>query len=202
MLTEARENAHLEPGKAYNFRMNAAAGTMPGSRILGLDPGLNITGFGLIERRPGLPCRVLEAGVLRTPSSKKQADLGARLHHLHAGLAELIADYQPTAVAVEQLYAHYAHPRTAIIMGHARGVLLLAAGQAGIAVSHYGATRIKKTICGHGRAAKEEVQRAVMRDLGLMAAPEPYDVTDALAVALCHAYALNLAATDARKRAV
>ena len=91
-------------------------------------------------------------------------------------------------VAVEQLYSHYEHPQTAILMGHARGVIFLAAGQRGLPVISYAATRIKKTITGNGRASKEQVQRTVQRELGLPQLPEPPDVADALAVALCHYY--------------
>jgi crossover junction endodeoxyribonuclease RuvC len=97
--------------------------------------------------------------------------------------------YRPAAVAVEQLFAHYDHPRTALLMAHARGVLLLAAAQRGLPVQSYNATRIKKTITGNGHATKEQMQRAVQRELGLAALPEPPDVADALAAALCHCYA-------------
>jgi crossover junction endodeoxyribonuclease RuvC len=89
---------------------------------------------------------------------------------------------------VEQLYAHYAHPRTAILMAHARGVIFLAAAQHNLAVHSYNATRIKKTITGNGRAPKDQVQRTIQRELGLAQLPEPPDVADALAAALCHYY--------------
>jgi crossover junction endodeoxyribonuclease RuvC len=95
-------------------------------------------------------------------------------------------------MVVEQLYAHYQHPRTAILMAHARGVVLLAAGQTGLPVISYNATRIKKTVTGSGRAGKDQVQRTIQRELGLGALPEPPDVADALAAALCHYYVLRL----------
>ena len=91
-------------------------------------------------------------------------------------------------MAVEQLYAHYNHPRTAILMGHARGVIFLAAAQRGLTVCSYNATSIKKTITGSGRASKEQIQLAVRRELGLVKTPEPPDVADALAAALCQFY--------------
>ncbi len=157
--------------------------------FLGIDPGLNTTGYGLLEPLSQGKVRLVEAGVVRTPPSKKQADLGLRLKSLYDGLAEILDQYKPSCMAIEQLYAHYGHPRTAIIMGHARGVLLLAAGLRNIPVFHYSATSIKKTISGHGRASKEQMQMTVTRELGLLKPPEPVDVTDALAVALCHCYA-------------
>jgi crossover junction endodeoxyribonuclease RuvC len=104
----------------------------------------------------------------------------------------VIDQFHPQVVAVEQLYAHYQHPRTAILMGHARGVILLAAGQRNLPLVSYNATRIKKTITGNGRASKEQIQRTIERELGLDKTPEPPDVADALAVALCHYYVLRL----------
>jgi crossover junction endodeoxyribonuclease RuvC len=100
--------------------------------------------------------------------------------------------YPPDEVAVEQLYAHYQHPRTAILMAHARGVLFLAAGQRSIPVVSYNATQIKKTVTGSGRASKEQVQRTIQRELNLDQLPEPADVADALAAALCHYHARKL----------
>jgi crossover junction endodeoxyribonuclease RuvC len=101
----------------------------------------------------------------------------------------VLEQYQPVSVAVEQLFAHYDHPRTAILMGHARGVILLAAGQRDLPVVSYAAGRIKKLITGNGQASKEQVQRAIQRELSLPRLPEPPDVADALAVALCHHHA-------------
>src|SRR5262249_18555219 len=109
-----------------------------------------------------------------------------RLLSLYNGIVEVIEQFQPGVLAVEQLYAHYKHPRTAILMGHARGVFLLAAAQRGLEVVSYSATRVKKTITGSGRAPKDQVQRTIQRELGLTAPPDPPDVADALAVALCH----------------
>ena len=160
-----------------------------GFRILGIDPGLQVTGYGVIEVGGGRP-RVLEAGVIRgAESGRSKADMAQRLNLLYTGIVEVIEEFRPGAMAVEQLYAHYEHPRTAILMGHARGVLLLAAGQRNIPVTSYNATRIKKTITGHGRATKEQVQHTMLRELNLATLPEPPDVADALAAALCHYYA-------------
>jgi crossover junction endodeoxyribonuclease RuvC len=154
------------------------------SRILGIDPGLQITGYGVIEIGTA-GVRVIEAGVVKP----KGTDLADRVASLYDGLSEVIATLRPEAAAVEQLYAHYDHPRTAILMGHARGVVLLAAAKHGVRVSSYAATRIKKTITGHGHATKDQMQRAVQRELQLVTKPEPADVADALAAALTHYYA-------------
>lgn len=155
-------------------------------RVLGIDPGLNLTGYGVLEATPRGPV-VVEAGVLRG----LKGDLPARLSHLYNSLDEVLQQFLPSVMAVEQLYAHYAHPRTAILMGHARGVLLLAGAQHGVAVKSYGATTVKKTITGSGRAPKAQIQRAVQRELGLAAVPDPPDVADALALALCHYHHLK-----------
>jgi crossover junction endodeoxyribonuclease RuvC len=120
--------------------------------------------------------------------------MAQRVRVLYDGIAEVLDQFQPKEVAVEQLYAHYQHPRTAILMAHARGVIFLAAAQHGLPVISYNATRIKKTITGSGRAAKEQVQRTVQRELGLAKLPEPPDVADALAAALCHYYVRRLPA--------
>lgn len=157
-------------------------------RILGIDPGLHITGYAVLEVRPTGP-HVCEAGIVKSVGGKGSAGLAERIRSLYDGIAEVIEQYQPQVVVMEQLYAHYKHPRTAIIMGHARGALLLAAAQRDLPVIHYAATRIKKTITGHGRASKDQMQRAIQGELRLAKVPEPPDVADALAAALCHYYA-------------
>jgi crossover junction endodeoxyribonuclease RuvC len=153
-------------------------------RILGIDPGLRVTGYGVIEARVGGPA-LCEAGVIRSEEGK-DVPFAARIHSIYAELVAVLDQFKPGAVAVEQLYAHYNHPRTAILMAHARGVIFLAAAQRGLPVVSYSATRIKKTITGNGRASKEQVQRTIAGEFGLAHAPEPPDVADALAVALCH----------------
>ena len=158
-----------------------------GHKTLGIDPGLNVTGYAVLEAGERGP-RICEAGVIRGVEGSVRGDMAERLRLLYEGIVGVLDQFQPSALAVEQLYAHYAHPRTAILMGHARGVLLLAGGQRGVPVHSYSATRIKKTVTGSGRAGKEQVQRAVQRELGLAELPEPPDVADALAAALCHYY--------------
>jgi crossover junction endodeoxyribonuclease RuvC len=156
-------------------------------RVLGIDPGLNTTGYAVLESLGTTPT-ILEAGILKTARGRQTPDMATRLKTLYDGLMEVIAQYQPTGMAVEQLYAHYDHPRTAILMAHARGVIFLAGGQAGIAVASYNATQVKKVITGNGRASKEQMQFTMLRELKLKALPEPHDVADALAIALCHGY--------------
>jgi crossover junction endodeoxyribonuclease RuvC len=155
-------------------------------KILGIDPGLERTGYGVVEFAGGGGCvRLVEAGIIRT---NRRDPSPRRLVEIHEGLAEVIAEFRPEAVAIEELYAHYAHPRTAILMGHARGVAILAAAEAGLSVTSYSATHIKKALVGSGHAGKEQMQRAIQSHFGLKKPPEPPDVADALAVALCHAH--------------
>lgn len=160
---------------------------MESTRILGIDPGLNITGYAVVEAQ-NRRIRVVEAGVIR---GKTRGSLPARVREIYDGVRDVITSLQPHAMAIEQLYSHYERPKTAIIMGHARGVLCLAAEQAGLPIHHYSATQIKKLLTGSGRAPKGQMQLSVQRELGLAAIPDPPDVADALAVALCHYYLAN-----------
>ena len=169
----------------------------PTRRVLGLDPGLETTGYGLLDLTPAGP-RVVEAGVVRSAAGRDPADMGDRLKSLYDGVVEVIDQWQPSAVAVEQLFAHYDHPRTSVLMAHARGVFFLAAAQRGVPVFSYPPARVKKTVTGHGRASKEQMQHAVMRELGLDRPPEPHDVADALAIALCHVFSSGHVVNGAR----
>jgi crossover junction endodeoxyribonuclease RuvC len=107
---------------------------------------------------------------------------------IYDGVTEVIESLKPTVMAMEELYSHYDRPKTAIIMGHARGVLCLTAAQADLELNHYAATQIKKILTGNGRASKQQMQLSIQRELGLPEIPEPADVADALAVAICHYY--------------
>ncbi len=151
--------------------------------ILGVDPGLRLTGYGGIYLQGPSP-QVMEAGVIRTTD---KAELGERLIELFEGLTRVMENIRPEVMVVESLYSHYNHPRTAILMGHARGVIIFAASHLGVPVVNYPATRIKKSLTGGGRATKEQMQRTVAAVLKMDVLPEPPDVADALAVALCHA---------------
>jgi crossover junction endodeoxyribonuclease RuvC len=153
-------------------------------RILGIDPGLNTTGYGVLDFATRQP-RLIEAGVVR---GKSHAELSVRVKEIHDGVTDIISSLKPEVMAIEELYSHYDRPTTAILMGHARGAIILAAAQAGIPVVNYPATQIKKTITGNGHAAKWQMQEAIRNELSLPAVPEPPDVADALAIALCHGY--------------
>lgn len=150
--------------------------------ILGIDPGLNITGYGVLDVGHDRP-QVVEAGVIR---SSRSDNLPARLKSLHEGLVDVLKAFPLDAIALEDLYSHYERPTTAIMMGHARGVLCLAVAQFSLPIHSYAATQVKKMLTGNGRAGKEQVQLAITRHLNLSEVPEPPDVADALAIAMCH----------------
>lgn len=150
-------------------------------KILGIDPGLNTTGYGVIEIAGSQPC-LCEAGVIR---SKAKDTLSARLLEIHAGIVEVLQQHRPKFMALEQLYSHYERPRTAILMGHARGVICMAAASCDVRVEHFEPTKIKKTMTGNGHAPKTQMQQAVKLQLNLSEIPEPADVADALAIAIC-----------------
>lgn len=169
-----------------------------GIRVLGVDPGLNTTGYGVLEVALGGP-KLREAGVIR---GRDRKSLTARLVEIYDGLCDVIDQLKPSAMALEQLYSHYNRPRTAILMGHARGVICLAAARSGIPVASYSATQVKKTLTGNGRAKKDQMQRAVQQELRLKVLPDPPDVADALAITLCHYYRQPQWAALARRVAV
>lgn len=156
-------------------------------RILGVDPGLDITGYGVIDEDKER-FRLLEAGIIKT--SPKQP-IQQRLKKIYNGINEIINKYRPKALVLEELYSHYRHPVTVIMMGHSRGVVCLAGGEADIPVIDYSAKRIKKAVTGNGNASKEQVQRMVQNMLGIAETPIPLDVTDALAAAITHSYMRN-----------
>ena len=153
-------------------------------RVLGIDPGLRVTGYGLLEAN-GMRARVLEAGVVR---SDDDASLPDRLRKIHLNVLEIIRELEPEAIAVEELYSHYGHPTTAILMGHARGAICLISGVHRIPLVNYPSTRIKKAVTGNGQASKRQVQRMVQTLLKLERPPEPADVSDALAMAISYIY--------------
>ena len=151
-------------------------------RILGIDPGLNTTGYGVLDIVNGKP-RLVEAGIVR---GKTRGSLSARVREIYEGVADVVKSLEPEVMALEKLYLHYDRPTTAIMMGHARGVICLTAAQAGIEIADYAATQVKKTLTGNGRAPKSQMQQAIQLELGLSKLPEPADVADALAIAFCH----------------
>lgn len=153
-------------------------------RVVGVDPGLRVTGYAVVEPAGRSAC-VLEAGVLR-PKGNASKTMSGRLQWLHQGLLEVLDAFPPEAMALEQVHSHVKHPRTAILMAHARGVIVLAGALRDVPVQGYAASRIKKTLTGSGKAPKLQMQHAIQNELGLDCLPEPHDVADACAVALCH----------------
>ncbi len=149
--------------------------------VLGVDPGLRTSGYAVIEQK-GPVLTVLDAGTIKAES---QLPLEKRLAQIYEDIDTLLGRGDIDVVAIEELYAHYKHPRTAILMGHARGVFLLASAKHNIEMAHFSATRIKKSLIGYGRASKAQVQQAVARQLNLATVPEPADVADAMAIAMC-----------------
>jgi len=156
-------------------------------RILGIDPGLQVCGYACLEAG-GDKETLIEAGVIRTGTGSA---IEQKLNRIAEDTQSLLENFKPDVVAVEELYSHYAHPRTAILMGHARGVILQRCAQAAIEVRSFSATRIKKSITGNGRASKEQVQKTIQTILSLPQIPEPNDVADAIAAALCCANTIN-----------
>ncbi len=148
--------------------------------VLGIDPGTADTGYGVVEGA-GSRLRALDTGVIKTRAG---TPLELRLAEIHAAMAELLDRYQPDALAVEQLYFGV-NVRTAFAVGQARGVILLAAGQRAVPARSYTPQQVKSAVCGHGRAAKDQVANMVTRLLGLAAAPPADHASDALAVAIC-----------------
>lgn len=168
-------------------------------RYLGIDPGLNRTGYALLERTPGGP-RIIEGGVIRSTPGRSLAE---RVWEIGEGLREVLDEFRPEALAIEQVFSHAAHPKTAVLMAHARGAILFAAGDRGVPIVHYTPRQIKRLLTGSGKATKEQVQLAIQRELGLDGVLEPNDVADAFAVALCHFHSarVDLAVSGVRTSA-
>ena len=146
-------------------------------KILGIDPGLQVCGYAVVDGDS-----LLEAGAIRTNT---KSPIETKLNQIAEDIESLLKRFKPEIVAVEELYSHYDHPKTAILMGHARGVILQTCAAAGVEVKSFSATRIKKSLTGNGRASKEQVQRTIQTILHLPRLPEPPDVADAIAAALC-----------------
>jgi len=167
-------------------------------RILGIDPALKITGYGVIDLNPPNKLKdegskhklfLLEAGIITTSAKEP---LPQRLDKIYQATAKLISETRPDVVVLEKLYAHYRHPTTAYILGQARGVICVVIAKKKIPLAEYSATRIKKAIVGQGLAPKYQVQRMVVHLLGLETLPKYTDVTDALALAIAHSYIMRI----------
>jgi crossover junction endodeoxyribonuclease RuvC len=151
-------------------------------KVLGVDPGTATTGYGVVEGRAATPGRLLECGVLRT---RPQEPLAGRLRQVYDGVVEVLARHRPDVVAVEGIF-YGSNVRTTVVLGHARGVVLLAAALAGVPVVEYSPAQIKKTVVGRGAALKPQVGYMVARLLQLKRPPTPADAADGVAVALTH----------------
>jgi crossover junction endodeoxyribonuclease RuvC len=165
-------------------------------RIFGIDPGSVRTGFGCIET-DGSRSRLIACGAITLPARALFPD---KLLSIHARLAELLTAHRPDCVVIESLF-HAVNARSALQLGHARGVALLAARQAGLPVVEYTPARVKQTVTGYGRAEKPQVQEMVRMLLGLRVRPSPLDASDALAVALCHVHHQSASAATPPTRA-
>jgi len=152
-------------------------------RTFGIDPGSARTGYGCIDSN-GTRHQIVLSGAITTPAAASFAD---KLHQIHSRLSALIAECRPDSVAIENLF-HAVNVRSALKLGHARGVAMLAAVQSGVAVLEYTPAEVKRAVVGYGRAEKSQVQQMVKLLLGLPAPPSPHDAADALAVAICHAH--------------
>lgn len=162
-------------------------------KIVAIDPGLVVCGYAVVDAQCAIEPKLLEAGVFGTDS---QQPLEYRLNQIAQDMAMLLDMHKPAVVAVEELYSHYAHPKTAILMGHARGVILQQAAAAQISIRGFSATRIKKSLTGNGRASKGQMQRSIQTRLGLEKMPEPADVADAIAIGLCASNSMNRNLTE------
>ncbi len=176
-------------GASAQRRAQKLAGLPQAQRILGIDPGLHRTGYGIIECQTNALCLV-EGGILR---AKADDPFPKRLQDLHDGLAEVLRDVRPDIVVIEDLFSTYAHPRSALLMAHARGVLMLAAAEADLQVHSFTPNEVKQVVTGNGHATKTNVQAAVKARLHLKATLHPPDLADALAIAICFALRKDVA---------
>jgi len=157
--------------------------------ILGIDPGLNTTGYGIIDNSQN-KLKFIEAGFIKTSVNDS---IENRLLRIHEKLTEIIKRHKLDAVVLEKLYAHYKHPVTACLLGHARGAICLACAQSNIPLFEYAATRTKKAILGRGSASKLQVQQMALNLLSLKGRGDiPLDITDALSLAIAHSYIIKM----------
>ena len=150
--------------------------------VLGIDPGLAATGYGLIKCSSA-KYQLVEGGVVRSLADEP---IEKRVGTIFSGILEIMDEFRPDVLAIEDLYSHYKHPRTSIIMAHARGAVLIAAYQKDIPVRSYAATKIKSALTGNGRAGKSQMRQMVQSLLEINGPPESWDTYDALAAAICH----------------
>lgn len=157
-------------------------------KIIGIDPGTGILGFGVIEIIKGKQAKMLTAGVIKTPAHTPLED---RLVEIYDGLTEIIAETKPSVMSIEKLFFAQ-NITTAISVSHARGVAMLTGKQAGLMIAEYTPLQIKQTLTGYGRADKKQVQEMVKLHLGLNSIPKPDDAADALAAAITHSLMIRV----------
>jgi crossover junction endodeoxyribonuclease RuvC len=156
--------------------------------VLGIDPGTAVTGYGVILKDGRNPLTLIECGVIRT---RPRDALALRLVEIHDGIVELIRRHNPGVLSIEDIF-YARNVRTTVVLGHARGVILLAGAQSGLEIHEYPPSEIKKAVAGTGAATKLQVQFMVMRLLRLKSAPQPSDAADGVAAALTYALSPNL----------
>ena len=156
--------------------------------VLGIDPGTAVTGYGVVKGDRVAPPHLIECGIIRT---KARDPLASRLQEIYVGVSELIQRHKPDALSVEDVF-YARNVRTTVVLGHARGVILLAAANARIEIAEYPPAEIKKAVVGNGGATKEQVQFMVTRILRLKSPPQPADASDGVAAALAHVMAPRL----------
>ncbi|HKY20492.1 MAG TPA: crossover junction endodeoxyribonuclease RuvC [Vicinamibacterales bacterium] len=168
-------------------------------RVFGIDPGSARTGYGCVQS-DGTRHRLIACGAIATRASDSFPE---KLKMIHAELGVLIAEHRPDCVAIENLF-HAINARSALKLGHARGVAMLAAVEAGLPIVEYTPAEVKQSVVGYGRAEKRQVQSMIQLLLGLAAPPAPFDASDALAIAVCHLHKMNLSGVrlkpDSRSR--
>ncbi len=156
-------------------------------RYLGVDPGLRRTGYAVIERTSRGPV-LREAGVIR---SDADLPLSQRVLEIGSGIRDVIEDYAPQVMAIEQVFSLGRNPKSALLMAHARGAILMVAAERSVSVVHFPPTHVKKLLTGSGKASKEQMQFAIQNELRIDVVPEPHDVADAAAIALCMYHSLR-----------
>lgn len=160
--------------------------------VLGIDPGTAVTGYGVVSTEKMSPPRLIECGIIRT---RPRDTLANRLQEIFAGVAELIQRHRPDAMAIEDIF-YARNVRTTIVLGHARGVILLAAANAQLEIAEYPPAEIKKAVVGTGAATKEQVQFMVARHLRLKTPPQPADASDGVAAALAYVMSAGVPKID------
>ncbi|MBU2541919.1 MAG: crossover junction endodeoxyribonuclease RuvC [Candidatus Omnitrophica bacterium] len=156
-------------------------------KILGVDPGLYISGYGLVDWNNREPI-LIEAGIVKT---RKDDKVERRLQYIYRSMLSLVNRMKPQAIALEKLYSHHRHPTTSYALGQARGLICLISAQLNIPLYEYPSTRIKKAVIGRGRASKEQLQKVIQQFLKIKDTPKYFDITDALAVAITHGHTLK-----------